>query len=388
MKAAFHYVVKAKLIRFHDDNYIDFQELEEVFENEEPIIAREEAFNRYQSYIDVLLESKNKKYTTDRNAREVLKSFYETDVEITIGNKMVNPRNSAGFGLGIFMVIDKPMADEFPSPPDRNFKEEWFIHGIGDVGDVFYIDDDYLIISLGNELRYYKYYNYSTGQKETEVVYCSKVAWQDKVTRDFEPSLHHLLETPFDWKDFDKPYWWGESEQEPEPDQIPKSIEEIIVAGESNQVEFKPALIYNFKTHKGGIGVKAIIAKAICAFLNSNGGYLIIGINNEGEIQGLDYDFMLAGDKNPKDFFRLEFDQMVEHFLSFSVKNNVVGEFYEEEGKDVFIVTVFPNKRRPIFLNGQNGKEFYVRGEGSSRLILDIEDIVNYCIDRFSVKNQ
>ena len=37
-----------------------------------------------------------------------------------------------------------------------------------------------------------------------------------------------------------------------------------------------------------------------------------------------------------------------------------------------------------IFLNGKNGKEFYVRGEASSRQLTDIEQIVNYCMDRLA----
>ena len=75
---------------------------------------------------------------------------------------------------------------------------------------------------------------------------------------------------------------------------------------------------------------------------------------------------------------------MLEHFLSFSVKSNVEGQFYEKDGKDIFIVTVTPNKRRPIFLKGQNGKEFYVRGEASSRQLTDLEELVNYCIDKWT----
>ena len=154
--------------------------------------------------------------------------------------------------------------------------------------------------------------------------------------------------------------------------------------GENNQIEFKPTLLYNFSTERAGISIKGIIAKAICAFLNSNGGFLLIGVNDNGNVQGLDFDYKLSGNKNPKDFFQLEFDQMLEYFLSFSVKSNVVGQFYEVEGKDIYVVTVTPNKRRPIFMKGQNGKEFYVRGEASSRQLTDIEQLVNYCIDRWT----
>jgi len=57
-----------------------------------------------------------------------------------------------------------------------------------------------------------------------------------------------------------------------------------------NQVEFNPALFYNFSSGEAGIGIKGIISKAICTFLNSRGGFLFNGFADKGEIQGLEFD--------------------------------------------------------------------------------------------------
>lgn len=383
MTAAFHYIVRAKLIRYIKGNEIDFLEFENKFENENPIIARENALKHYQNYIDVLLEGKSKCYISDKQAREELNSFIDigTQTKIKVGENEIEFSDSFGNGIGIFMVINKPKSDVVY---DDKSGDEIFIHGIGNIS---YLSDDpdRIIFELQREFEYYKHYNYDTKGKEIQVVYCSRDEWEEGY-RENEPATYNILATPFEWEGYDKPYWWGEpgSEEEEEVKQAPKTLKEIIQDGENNQVEFKPTLLYNFLTGKAGIGIKAIIAKTICAFLNSNGGFLLIGITDKGEVQGLDYDFKLADGKNPKDFFLLEFDQMLEHFLSFSVKSNVVGQLYELEGKDIFVVTVTPNKHRPIFLKGQNGKEFYVRGEGSSRQLTDIEELANYCIDRWT----
>jgi Putative DNA-binding domain len=387
MKPAFHYIVKAKLIRYTENKEIDFLEFEDKFENENPILARENSFKHYQNYIDVLLEGKGQTYISDRQAREELNTFIDTGAtrKITIGATEMEFSDSFGNGIGIFMVIDNPMNDD-------KIGEEFFIHGIGNISSLRY-NTDSIIFELEKELDYYKHFNYETKNKEVQIVYCNSEEWAEGYLGNgewlesySEPNTYQILETPFDWTDFGEPYWWGEPDNETEEDKKPvtQTLEDIINRGENNQVEFKPTLLYNFSTHKGGIGIKAIIAKTICAFLNSNGGFLLIGIKDNGEIQGLDYDFKLSKGKNPKDFFRLEFDQMLEHFLSFSVKNNVEGEFYEKDGKDIFIITVRPNKRRPIFLKGQNGKEFYIRGEASSRQLTEIEELVNYCIDRWT----
>jgi hypothetical protein len=379
--AAFQYIVKAKLIRhIKGNNEIEFLQFEDKFENEDPIVARNLAFKHYQNYIDVLLEAKQKKYYSDKQVREELKSFIDpgTKTKSRIGESEVEFCDEFGHGIGVFLIVDIPRSNNLN---DDKEAEEIFIHGIGNIS-ILKDHSDRLIFELQREYELYTTFNYQTENKGIEVVYCSRDEWEEGYRED-EPATYNIIETPFDWTGLDKPYWWGEPEDEEQIQQAPKTLEEIIQEGESNQVEFKPALLYNFSTGKGGIGVKGIIAKAICAFLNSNGGFLIIGVTDKGKAQGLSFDFSLSEDKNAKDFFMLEFDQMLEHFLSFSIKNNVSGQFYQLNEKEIFVVEVAPSKRRPIFLKGQNGKEFYVRGEASSRQLNDIEELVNYCIEKW-----
>lgn len=296
MTAAFHYIVRAKLIRYIKGSEIDFLEFENKFEHENPNIARENAFKHYQNYIDVLLEGKNKSYISDKQARKELNSFIDigTQTKIKIGENEVEFNDSFGNGIGVFMVIDKPKPDVVY---DDKSGDEIFIHGIGNIS---YLgeDPDRIIFELQREFDYYKHYNYDTKDKETQVVYCSRDEWEEGY-RENEPATYSILKTPFEWEGYEKPYWWGEpeSEENEEVEQAPKTLKEIIQGGENNQVEFKPALLYNFSTGKAGIGIKAIIAKTICAFLNSNGGFLLIGITDKGEVQGLDYDFKLADGK-------------------------------------------------------------------------------------------
>lgn len=381
--AAFHYIVKVRIIRGKKNGEIDFVEDEKEFRNENPIEARDAAFGYYQNYIDVFLQANGKVYESHKQAEEELYHFWEcgTKTKIKINESEFEFDNSWENGIGVFFVIDEPKySDEKPG-------EFSFIHGIG--GDWFGNRGyESLMLYLEEEYEYYKHYNYSTNNKEIDVLFAdlNEVAegylgngqWVESYS---EPNWHKILETPFDWTGLDavpEP-----EELEDKTQQISKTIEDYIENGESNQVEFKPALLYNFKTKQAGIGVKYTIAKTICAFLNSNGGFLFIGINDDGISQGLDSDFSLSEGKKPKDFFRLEFDQTLEYFLSFSVKNLVSGEFYTYQGKEIFKILVMPSKNRPVFLKGQEGKEFYVRGEASSRQIKDIEQLVNYCIDRW-----
>lgn len=386
--AAFHYIVRAKLIRrIKENGEIEFLQIEEKFENENPIIARNLAFRFYQNHVDVFLQSKEQNYYSDKQAKEELKSFIDpgTSTIFKLGDSEIEYSDSYGNGLGVFLIVDIPLFSD-------EIGEELLIH---DIGNLIHIGNNpnFLISELDREYDYYISYNYDTENKVIDIVFCNSDEWGEGYLGNGEwlesygePNSHKILETPFDWTGLDKPYWWGYSETKETP-KAEKYIEDIIQEGETNQIEFKPSLLYNFLTKKAGIGVKGHIAKAICAFLNSNGGYLIIGITDKGETQGLSYDFSLSGEKNEKDFFMLEFDQMLEYFLSFSVKSNVSGQFFQIDDKDIFAVTVIPSKSRPIFLKGQNGKEFYVRGEASSRQISDNEELVNYCIEKWGQNN-
>lgn len=386
MKAGFHYAVKAKLIRYKSADEIKFLEFEEIFENEIPVLAREAAFNFYQNYIDVLLEGKGKKYFSDKQAREELKTFITTGAKtkFKFGDEEIEFDDSQGNGIGIFLVIDIPQER---SQEIFSLKEgdEFLIHGIGNLISSSY-NTDSVIMDLAEECELYDHYSYYTKGKTKEVVYCSRDEWEEGYRED-EPATYKILETPFDWTGLDKPYWWGEpaEESKQEVQQVTKTVEQLIEGGEGNQVEFKPTLICNYDNKSIDIEKKEIIAKTICAFLNSNGGYLLIGVNDDKTICGLSNDFGLSNRKDPKDFFKLEFDDMIEQFISSSIINYVGGEFYQIEDKEIFVVIVQPSKRRPIFLKKQDNKKlFFVRRLASTKRLYDMEEIANYCIDKWT----
>ena len=394
MKPAFHYIVRAKLIRYISNDKIDFIDFEETFKDDSPIRARNKAFEYYQNFIEVLLEGVNERYQSDEQARLKLRPFYDkTKIEnIKFGEHELELSNTLNIGIGIFMRIDEHKPEEFQlvingvdlssiQPP------EIFIHGIGNICYNSNDPESLILYYLTEELAYYEHFGYPTNNQIINVTFFSREEWRDGYG-DEQPDNHRIIETPFNWTGYDKPFWWGEEKADDKIEFIQnnQSLLEIISSGESNQVEFKPALLYNFSTQKAGIGVKYIIAKTICSFLNSNGGLLFIGVKDDGSVQGLDYDFSLAGDKEKRDFFRLEFDQMIKHFLSFVIVNDISADFVEIDGKSIFVVRVSPCNFKPVFLKGQNGKEFYVRGQASSRKIDDIEDITTYCLNKWNKK--
>lgn len=145
-------------------------------------------------------------------------------------------------------------------------------------------------------------------------------------------------------------------------------------------------MIFNFKTNAAGISVKYIIAKAICGFLNSKGGVLFIGVTDNGEIQGLDdFDYSLFDSENGKDKILLELDSLISYFFNLSIKPLINSSIEKIDGKDILIIGV-TGSSKPVFLKNKRydevKKEFYIRMNASTRQITDIEEIVEYILNK------
>ncbi|MBB2975339.1 hypothetical protein FHX49_000905 [Microbacterium endophyticum] len=67
-------------------------------------------------------------------------------------------------------------------------------------------------------------------------------------------------------------------------------VDAVLSAGESDRVEFKETARWNVRESKRDSRMELAIAKTVAAFLNSGGGVLVIGANDDGEALGLDRD--------------------------------------------------------------------------------------------------
>ncbi len=86
---------------------------------------------------------------------------------------------------------------------------------------------------------------------------------------------------------------------------------ELILKGETKTVEFKSTLRYCLHRKSAKPEIEHSSFKNIAAFLNSEGGHLFIGVDDQGKLLGLDNDFQTFRDKNKEDAFRKHFDNLV-----------------------------------------------------------------------------
>ena len=110
-------------------------------------------------------------------------------------------------------------------------------------------------------------------------------------------------------------------------------IKSLIESGESPSLEFKSTLSYCLYQKKRDKKIEHSSMKTIAAFINSNGGTLLIGVDDKKNILGLHNDFSTFNKSSDKiDEFQKHLDNTIENYLSnstFSFLNIIFHELVE-----------------------------------------------------------
>ena len=158
------------------------------------------------------------------------------------------------------------------------------------------------------------------------------------------------------------------------------SISDLVAAGESQTLEFKSSARWNVRSGSPDKKLEHAITKTVCAFLNAEGGTLLIGVDDDGHAIGLENDYRTLGSKANRDGYELFLRQLLVNSLSVQTAGVVKIRFESLDGDDVCVVSVAASGR-PAFarpLEGSQGfSEFWVRIGNASRQ-LHGDDMVEY----------
>jgi len=151
---------------------------------------------------------------------------------------------------------------------------------------------------------------------------------------------------------------------------------------EDNLVEFKSTLEWDVKTKTGNKKLKFEVLKTIAAFLNSESGTLLIGVQDDRSIFGLEKDFSLISekDKQTRDGFEVKLRNLItsEIGVSFATSEYIKIRFEQFEDKTKTVCAVDVSKSpEPVFLKGERNKEFYIR-KGNASQVLDVEQMYHH----------
>ena len=143
-------------------------------------------------------------------------------------------------------------------------------------------------------------------------------------------------------------------------------IEQLLATvDEGHHLEFKSSLLYNLHTQqRDEAKVLHAVLKTIIAFLNAEGGTLVIGVQDDKGICGIANDLALIPKKQTEDGFELHLRSYIEGRIGkdFCVQNIKI-RFETIAEQRVCIVDVTRSTKRAFL----EGKEFFVRnGNGTA----------------------
>jgi hypothetical protein len=151
---------------------------------------------------------------------------------------------------------------------------------------------------------------------------------------------------------------------------------DIIRQGEGEKVEFKSTLRFNIHSGKFGREIEHAALKSIAAFLNSWGGILLIGVDNDGNISGIEKDLFENDDRALLHLTAMVKERIGTHHMQFI--NSSIEQF--ETGK-VMRIDVSPSNL-PAYLVNNNEEYFYVR-TGPATTDMKPSQIFDYIDNRF-----
>lgn len=173
---------------------------------------------------------------------------------------------------------------------------------------------------------------------------------------------------------------------ETSPSEAPITLEEMIEEGEGDELEFKSSLRWDFREETVNKRLEEVVLKTIAAFANGQGGTLLIGVADNGEILGLEGDYHALGGAN-RDKFELHLRNLMnEAFGTGFVTGKIKVSFPEIGDVEICRVDIQP-ATRPLIVairdkNGQAQEKFYVRS-GNSSQEFSLNEMPAYLAERF-----
>jgi len=167
---------------------------------------------------------------------------------------------------------------------------------------------------------------------------------------------------------------------------VPVLMEDLIAEGESEELEFKSTLRWDLKENCINKKLEEVVIKTIAAFANSQGGTLLIGVTDDGEIIGLDHDYNSLGEVD-KDKLEVHLRNLLnQQFGTSFITSKVVIKFHEIGDKEICQIETTAAKNpvivKPKDNNGQPVEKFYVRS-GNSSQEMPISEMNKYIEERF-----
>ena len=157
------------------------------------------------------------------------------------------------------------------------------------------------------------------------------------------------------------------------------TLAQEVMNGESESVEFKSTLRINLHTGQKDPRMELAVLKTMAAFLNSNGGKLIVGVADDGSPVGIETDGFPNEDK-----MSLHLVNIIKSRMGIPALTNVNVNFDDYEGSRIMVVKCHKSPTA-VFVKDGDIERFYVR-TGPATTELSASQTQEYIKQRFAIK--
>ena len=144
-----------------------------------------------------------------------------------------------------------------------------------------------------------------------------------------------------------------------------EEVQELILAGECDTVEFKSTLRYDLRSKEVNKKLEYVIVKTVAAFMNSDGGNLFIGVDDNQNMLGLADDISTLSKPNI-DGFELHLVEVIKKFIGAGLVSHIKISFPTVEATQICRIKV-SKSGKPVFTQYEGREDFFVRSGCSSQ---------------------
>jgi len=148
----------------------------------------------------------------------------------------------------------------------------------------------------------------------------------------------------------------------------PLSREEVLKLVESEEsvvLEFKASARWDYKENRLNDNLCLPVIRTVAAFLNGDGGRLLIGVRDNHEILGFDNDYK-GFQREYDQYTRFIVDKLCDYIGKVACAQYVSIEFYRFGNKDICLLDV-RRCAKPVYVREGRAEDLYIRVENETR---------------------
>jgi membrane protein YdbS with pleckstrin-like domain len=188
----------------------------------------------------------------------------------------------------------------------------------------------------------------------TLVITCSTLPDKSRIRDIPNPVFHaHVIES------------LAESQSMLRPAFEASDVNEILAEGENQYVEFKSSMIWDYRRQSANRELYEPVMKNITGFLNTRGGVVVVGVDDNGGVLGLDPDLSTLS-KASVDGFENAFNMAFNKMIGVEFRRFVELSFPQVGPAKVCLITVRPADE-PAYLTQKGTEDFYIRAGNATQ---------------------